>query len=210
MSREIQMLGFHFLILGAVLAFVGSFLSIKSILHQPYSDELASTFLGKNPYQVRNGIIQQIEAICGTVLMGVSLLIIVAGTVLTTSGITQHNIFGFWIDILVYLIAGVGLLSILLEFTKQVSRHIYLPKMIESQAELYRLSVECLNNDERRDHEVSSGTSVDSSTRKQRLEEAERRLEQVGQLVDRPRMHGETLKAFIARLEPLYERETGH
>ncbi len=125
------MMGFHLLILGAVSAFMGSFMTIKSIIHQPFSEELSSTFVGKNPFQVRNDIIQQVEAVLGTVLMGLSLLLVVSGTLLTTSGINSQNIFGLWIDIFVYLFAGGELLMVLLNVSKRISRHMYLPKMVK-------------------------------------------------------------------------------
>jgi hypothetical protein len=31
---------------------------VNSILHQPFSDELTSSFSGKNPFKIRNGISQ--------------------------------------------------------------------------------------------------------------------------------------------------------
>lgn len=202
------MLGFHLLIAGAVSAFIGSILTIKSILHQPFSDELAKSYWGKNPFRIRNDVIQQVEAVTGTIFMAISFLLVVAGTLLTTSGITSQNILAFAGDILVYLLLGGGLLLLLLDVTRHISRMLYLPRMVESHAEGYWIAVEHVTNEGLTQEEIARQTRIPQETRDSRLTEANRRLEQIGKLVDLPRFPQENLQKYIGRLQPLFVKNT--
>ena len=139
--------------------------------------------------------------------MGLSLLLVVSGTLLTTSGINSQNIFGLWIDIFVYLFAGGELLMVLLNVSKRISRHMYLPKMVKLQSQLYKQSAQYLSNDGRNDQEIIRGSSIDNVLKTKRLEDSERRLEQIGKLIDVPRQPEEVLKLYLERLKPIFEQK---
>ena len=75
--------GFDLLILAGVLGVAGSYITVKSNL-EPVSPELAGSYYGSNPYQMRNLICMRNDAIAGTIWLGLSLVAMTAGTIVSS------------------------------------------------------------------------------------------------------------------------------
>ena len=75
------------------------------------------------------------------------------------------------------------------------------------QSQLYKQSAQYLSNDGRNDQEIIRGSSIDNVLKTKRLEDSERRLEQIGKLIDVPRQPEEVLKLYLERLKPIFEQK---
>lgn len=199
------MLGFDLTILGTCLGFLASFLLVKSYLAPRFAKQVTSTFMGQNPYQVRNLIFQRIEAIVGTVWLGIGFFFASVGTVVTATSDAQagslHNYWTHWLAIL-----GVTLVLLLLSlfFVNWSSRRKYVPEMVRLQKELIEKCRTYIRNGGLEDHELNR-TDISDGIRGPRLKRVTEWLDQIGELIDVPRNPSENDASYLARLEPLVQ-----
>jgi hypothetical protein len=176
--------GFDLLIFAGVLGLGGSYITIKSNI-EPFSPHLAGSFWGQNPYQVRNLILMRNEAIAGTVWMGLSLAAMSAGTIITSMESAPLAIQAGLIHTFVIIGLGCILVWMTLLVTHKVSRNKYVPQFIDSHREVFARCVA----------DIKDPTKVDECTGY---------LNQIGTLIDVPRLSNENNAAFLERLKPLF------
>ncbi len=75
--------GFDLLMLAGVMGVGASYITIKSNL-EPVSPKLAGSYMDSNPYQLRNLICMRNDAIAGTIWLGLSLVMMSVGTVISS------------------------------------------------------------------------------------------------------------------------------
>jgi hypothetical protein len=198
---------YQFLIVGAVLAAGSALFFAKAYLFPSFPYETARTFLGANPFQVRNGIIQRHEAIAGVIWLIGGLVAVLIGTVQTVVGGKIHYLIGPWSDMVILLAGGVVLRLSAVAITKWLSRRAYLPRMIEMQRELFdRDSFTIAHGGLYRDNvEVKGAVQPSAAILQERLADASRRLDQIGKLTDVPRRAGEADDQYVERLRPLFQ-----
>lgn len=180
--------GFDLLILAGVMGVGGSYITIKSNI-EPLSSKLAGSFYGQNPYQLRNMISMRHEAIAGTIWIGFSLVLMAAGTIVS-------SIESFHLTVLEYLvhtlsIFGLGFLAMwaTLRMIAHRSRRDYLPQMIDSHKDMF----------ERCKRDLAKGENI---------EELAGNLDQIGTLIDVPRWKDEDDASYLERLKPLFVKQT--
>ncbi len=101
--------GFDLIILAGAVGVGGSYITVKSNL-EPVTPQLAGTYFGANPYQLRNMISMRTEAIAGTIWLGFSLVFVCAGTILSSVEPTHLSIE----DSLIHAFVVMGLTCLLL------------------------------------------------------------------------------------------------
>lgn len=200
------MIGFDVLILAAVLGVGGSLLLAKSNLQPSFFKELAQTFLGSNPYQIRSRTTQRIEAIAGAIWLCVSLPLMALGTIVTSSTNQQIETSNYLVH--TFTVIGLGVIGgwVTLRITDSVSRKKYVPQMVELQREIFRKSTQYLKNGGMSDDELAHQTNLGISSRKERLETVTRWLNQIGTLIDVPRKASEVDDLYLSRLRPFFDK----
>lgn len=205
MFASFAMLGFDLTILGTCLGFLASFLLVKSYLAPRFAKQVTSTFMGQNPYQVRNLIFQRIEAIVGTVWLGIGFFFASIGTVITaTSDAHTGFLHEYWTHWFVILGVTIVLLLFSLLFVSWSSRQKYVPEMVRLQKELIGKCRTYLQNGGLEAHELSR-TDISDAIRGTRLKSVTGWLDQIGELIDVPRNPSENDSSYLARLEPLVQ-----
>ena len=176
--------GFDLLILAGVLGVGGSYITVKSNL-EPLSPQLAASFYGQNPYQLRSLISMRNEAIAGTIWMGLSLVAMSAGTIITSIDSPHLSIKAALVH--TPFIIGLGFVGAwgTLQATSKISRRTYIPKLLESHKGLLDRCIHFLDIPER-------------------AEEVSRGLDQIGTLIDVPRIPNETNAQFLERFKPYF------
>lgn len=177
--------GFDLLILAGVLGAGGSYIIVKSNI-EPLSPQLAGSFFGQNPYQLRNMICMRNEAIAGTVWLGLSLVAMSAGTILTSTDSPHVSLQA----VLVHtpLIIGLGFVGVwgTLQLTSKISRRKYRPQMLETHKELLERCKKYLGMAEK-------------------AEDLSHDMDQIGTLIDVPRLSNENNAEFLERLKPYFK-----
>jgi len=200
------MIGFDVLILAAVLGVGGSLLLAKSNLQPSFMKEITQTFMGSNPYQVRNLTTQRIEAIAGACWLCGSLPLMALGTILTSETNQQIQTSTYLSHI--FALVGLGAIGLggSLKITDRISRRIYLPKMIELQREIFEISTDYLKYRGVREHELPHQQNLSQSDRNERLAQTTEWLNQIGTLIDVPRHASEADDSYLARLGPFFDK----
>jgi hypothetical protein len=200
------MIGFDLLILAAVLGVGGSLLLAKSNMWPSFSKELAQSFYGSNPYQMRSLIAQRIEAIAGATWLCLSLPLMALGTIVTSSTSQPIETFNYLVHTLTVI--GLGVIGgwLTLRITDSISRNKYVPQMVESQREIFRLSTQYLVNSGVSDDELPHQANVSAPSRKGRLATVTKWLNQIGTLIDVPRKASEADDSYHARLRPFFDK----
>ena len=163
----------------------GSCITVKSNL-EPLSPQLAGSFYGQNPYQLRNLISMRNEAIAGTIWLGLSLVAMSAGTIITS--IEPSHVSAIEALAHTMLIIGLGFVGVwgTLWVTSELSRRTYIPQMLESQRAL-----------------------LDRCTRYLAIPEKAgdlfRDLNQIGTLIDVPRLKDEDDCVYLKRLSLFFK-----
>jgi hypothetical protein len=176
--------GFDLLILAGCLAVGGSFITARSLMKES-SSKLAESFWGSNPYQRRNQIIVRHETVAGTVWQLLSLLVLCAGTIVSF-------IFPPALHVPTAMLhaGGIILVTCLLVFctvtlTQRKSKMIYVPMMIDL-----------------RRAEFDRCRALISHPGEEQRKQAGRDLDQIGELIDIPRLLNEPDLEYFKRLEP--------
>ncbi len=177
-------LGFDLLILAGVLGVGGSYITVKSNL-EPLSPQLAGSFFGQNPYQLRNLICMRNEAIAGTIWLGLSLVAMSAGTIITSIDSPHVSLKAALVH--TPALIGLGFVGVwgTLEVTARLSRRIYVPKLLESHKGMFDRCISYLDKVEKADDLTHD-------------------LDQIGTLIDVPRLSNENNATFIERLKPYF------
>lgn len=177
--------GFDLLMLAGVLGVGGSYITVKSNL-EPLSPKLAGSFFGQNPYQLLNLISMRNEAIAGTIWLGLSLVAMSAGTIITSIDSPHVSLKAALVHTPV--IIGLGFVGVwgTLQLTSKISRRTYRPQMVETHRELFERCKQYLDIAEK-------------------AEDLSRDLDQIGTLIDVPRVPNETNSELLERLKPYFE-----
>jgi hypothetical protein len=195
------MMGFDLLMAGAALGVGGALLLGKSNLAPSYPEKLAASFLGANPFQLRNLICQRFEAISGALWLGLSFVALAAGTVITSLTVES----GTWTRFGVHILGVVALFAVLwlvtLWITKIVSRRKYLPEMIKMQRDGFEQTKSFLENNGLDTNEIERKVNIDQTTREHRMLEATSRLDQFGELIDLIRRTNESDRDYLQRIQ---------
>jgi hypothetical protein len=200
------MIGFDILILAAILGVGGSLLLAKSNLQPSFTKELAQSFYGSNPYQVRSLVTQRIEAIAGAIWLCGSLPLMALGTIITSGTNQPVQTSSYVIHAIILIVLGVIGGWLTLRITDRVSRTRYLPQMVELQREIFSTSTQYLKNGGVSEQELPNQTNISDSTRKERLATVTRWLNQIGALIDVPRKASEADDDYLARLRPFFDK----
>jgi hypothetical protein len=192
--------GFDFIIAGLVLGTGSALLLAKAYLMPSFPLETASTYLGQNPFHVRNTIITRHEAIAGCAWLVLGLVAGLIGTVRSVRAQQQGHLVSAWYDILVLLAAATVLLRLTVVVTNRTSRAEYVPILSGLMRELYDARAYPLFHEGRSRGQVIQGTSADSGTQQRSMKEGHEALEQIGKLLDEPRLSGEDNKSYARRL----------
>lgn len=178
----------------------------KSNLQPSFPKELAQSFCGSNPYQIRSLIAQRIEAIAGAIWLCVSLPLMTLGTIVTSN--TDQEIGTASYNVHTIALMGVGAIGgwVTLRITDSVSRSKYVPQMVELQREIFRTSTQYLKNGGVSDDELPNQMNISASSRMERLATVTRWLTQIGTLIDVPREASEADDSYLARLRRFFEK----
>ena len=175
---------FDLLILAGVLGAGGSYITVKSNLER-LSPQLAGSFFDYNPYQVRNMISMRHEAIAGTIWLGLSLVVMSTGTIVSSIDPPHLQIMDYLVH--TFLIIGFGFLAawLTLTITHAISRRVYIPRMIECHSDLFDRCTRDVRKPEMQ-------------------EQLHRDLDQIGTLIDVPRRDNEDDSSYLDRLRPFF------
>lgn len=199
--------GYDFIITSGILGVGSAFFFAKSYLFPSFLTEAARTFLGSNPFQLRNGICQRWEAVAGVAWAAVGLVLLVLGTIRTVRGGREGYLVTSWLAILFAVAVGAAAWIASAAIVGRLSRREYLPRMIEMQCGVFDAAAQAISNSGLRAEEVRVGLTLSAEQRQQRVDEAARRLDQAGKLIDLPRTQGESDLDFLKRLTPFFERK---
>lgn len=192
--------GYDFIIVGLVLGTGGALLLAKAYLMPSFPLETAGTYLGQNPFQVRNTIITRHEAVAGCIWLVLGLVAGLLGTVRSVRAQQHGYLVSAWYDILILLAAAAVLLRLTVAVTNRTSRAEYVPILSSSMRELYDVRAYPLFHDGRSRDQVTLGLNADPGTVEKRTAEGHEALEQIAKLLDEPRLPDEDDRAYTRRL----------
>jgi hypothetical protein len=197
--------GYDFIIIGLVLGTGSALLLAKAYLMPSFPLETAATYLGQNPFQVRNTIITRHEAIAGCVWLVLGLVAALIGTVRSVRSQQQGYLVSAWYDILVLLAAAAVVLRLTVAVTNRTSRAEYAPILSSSMREVYNVRAYPLFHDGRSRDQVTLGAKADAGSVERRMREGHEAVEQIGKLLDEPRLPDEDDRAYARRLGRYFE-----
>jgi hypothetical protein len=193
---------FHLGALGVLSLAASAVLLAKAFFWPSFPRESAQTFLGSNPFQVRNTIVQRNESIAGILWLSLGVVVSLLG--IATDGEPTYLI-GRTGDLLLLLLLVYIAGYISLVITRAISRRQYLPHMIDMQKEGFQQACIYLTNEGRTADEISRGLALDDQTRRHRLSHATGILDQIGKLIDVPRERGQDDQAYSNALLPFFD-----
>ena len=102
---------------------------------------------------------------------------------------------------------GLGVIGgwVTLRITASISRAKYVPQMVESQCEIFTKSTQYLKYGGVLERDLPHQSNISESTRKERLATVTRWLDQIGTLIDVPRVGSEDDASYHARLQRFFE-----
>jgi len=192
--------GYDFIICGIIFATGGAFLLAKAYLMPDFLVETAGTYYDQNPFQLRNSIITKHEAIAGGLWILVAMVFSIIGTVRTAHHGQLGHLITSWFDILVVIAAFIILLRVTFAVTSKTSRNEYVPFLAESFREGYSLSVYVINNEGQYREEGPQNIKPTSDVAADRFKQARRVLDNIGKLLDVPRLPDENDIIYAERL----------
>lgn len=198
------MLGFDLTIFGTSLGSLGSFILAKSYLAPSFPKQATQSFLGQNPYLVRNQIMQRIEAQTGTSWVLLGFLLLSVGTVFTSTIEDTHPTQDYWSHFIAITIGTITLYILSSKWIKHRSKQEYMPIMIYLQRGLYEQCGTYLQNNYRERHEIEQGISISEEIVDKRRTLTRTDLDQIGQLIDIPRKPLEIDREYFGRLSHLF------
>ena len=198
------MIGFDLLMAGAALGVGGALLLAKSNLAPSYPNELAATFFGSNPFQIRNLICQRFETISGALWLALSFMALAAGTAIASPTIEGGRWNRFGIHILGVIVLFSVLWWVTLWITKIISRRKYLPEMIEMQRDVFEQAESVIENNGLYRNEIQQKAVIDQTTREQRALGGTSQLNQIGKLSDVIRRTNESDCDYLQRIQPFF------
>lgn len=195
--------GFHLLLLGTLVSVGGALLLAKRHWRRPASSvgPLPPGLPG-NPFTIRHDIIRHSETMAGVRWLTIGGLALLFG--LARKGEVAYFI-GFWTDILLHVAVLSGVWVATVARTKEASRRLYMPKMIELHQQELELHLGYLRTGGYGRFEIEQGLTLPESTRLRRLAEVTSFLDQLGALIDVPRRSGELDHRYAERLRPVFE-----
>ena len=193
--------GYDFIIVGLILGVGGALLFGKAYLMPSYPMESAATYLGANPFQVRNTIIARHEAIAGAVWLVAGLLLSLLGTVRSVRAGRTGYLIEFWFDIIVLLAAGLVLWRLTIVVTDRTSRTDYLPKIVEMSWDAYARDIFVIFHEGLYREESARGVKPSEDAVRRRWEAAAETFNRLAKLLDEPRPEGEDYQAYALRLQ---------
>ncbi len=192
--------GYDFIIVGLVL-FVGSALLFgKAYLMPSFPMESAQTYLGGNPFQVRNSIVTRHEAIAGAFWLIAALAFSSIGTVRTVRSRQIGYLISSVFEIFVLLAAGVVVWRLTVAVTDRTSRAEYVPILSKMLAEIYGRDGFAIVHGGQYPEEAARGIQPAPHVAKERLQAATGTLDRIGNLLDEPRAKDEDYQAYARRL----------
>ncbi|WP_447975155.1 hypothetical protein [Nitrospira sp. Kam-Ns4a] len=155
-----------------------------------------------DPLIVRDGIIRHSEAMAGVRWLTIGVLALGVGA--TREGEPWYLV-GFWSDILLHVTVLSGCWFATLARAKRQSRRQYLPLMVELHRKSFDVRAEHLAHDGYTRYEIDQGLDVAEGTRRHRLAEGSRYLDQIGLALDVLRASGESDRQYVERLRPYFQ-----
>lgn len=209
--------GYDFAILGMVLVAVSAvLLGHVGLL---YSHESTQTYFNGNPFQLRNEIMERWEKYAGIIWLMLGVLVGIFGLVRSflygqvgylfrsTQFAWPTNRISVWFEIIVLLAVGVVAWRVTIMATDWLSRREYLPVMITRQQALFERESFVLTHEGRYREEFEGGKDVEPDVQRKRLTDASANLDQIGKLIDLPRVKGETDSQYLMRLSHFFEHD---
>lgn len=193
------------IILGAILTAGSAILFVKMYLSPLSPDEATQTFLGSNPFQVRNAIIQRYETIAGVIWLAGGLLSIILGTLWSALSSETSYLIGPYLDILLLLVAGCIAGAVTFLITGRLSQRVYRPRMIKMQRELFESESFVLSHEGRNKTEVDCRMEASPEVRQSRLKAVSQSLDQIGKLLHVLRGEREIDEQYVKRLKPFFQ-----
>ncbi len=192
--------GYDFIIVSLVLGTGSALLFAKAYLMPSFPLETAATYLDQNPFQVRNTIITRHEAMAGCIWLVLGLFTGLIGIVRSVRVGQQGYLVSAWWDILVLLAAAAVLLRLTIAVTNRTSRAEYVPILSSSLRELYDVRGYPIFHAGQSRDEVTLGVKAAAGTVERRTREGHEALEQIGKLLDKPRLLDEDDRNYARRL----------
>ena len=209
--------GWDFILLGVILIAVSTVLFVH--VFQLYSHESTRTFLNGNPFQLRNEIILRWENYAGIIWLILGVLATIFGSVRvglydqvgylfrTIQFAWPTNRVSVWFEITILLAAGLVAWRVTVATTDWLSRREYLPLMIEKQHELFGSESFVLTHEGLYQEDLEGGRNIEPYIREKRLTDASSNFDQIGKLIDLPRLKGEADLEYLKRLSHFFEHD---
>jgi hypothetical protein len=196
--------GNDFIILGLVLGVGGALLFGKAYLMPEHAAEVAETYVGGNPFQVRNTIITRHEAIAGAVWLIAGLLFSLIGIVRSVRAAKVGYLISSSFDIVVLLAAALVFWRVTVAVTDRTSRAEYLPVMSTMMRESFSTHSFVLLHGGPYRQDKAQGLFVSPEVANQRVTHGRDALDRIAKLFDEPRMTDESDTVLIERLAKFF------
>jgi hypothetical protein len=200
-------MGLDFVLAGAALGFVGSIMMAKSFLGGPFQRQITQTYLGQNPYLVRNQIVQRVEAFVGTIWLAASFLCGSLGAVISATESTAIDRSQYWLHFAAIILMAASILWLSVLYTKQKSRNEYIPMMLYLLRGSYQHNVKLLSTGGLEDNELHR-IDIAQDIKEKRLMDVSRKLDDIGNLVEISRQPREIDRDYAKRLKALFDPDT--
>jgi hypothetical protein len=172
--------------------------------------EINATFLGSNPFAVKRDIIDSTMTwlFTGLALLGLLVQVVAA---IWGNHIEQrvHTPCFYILVFVVALAAGVALARLLTAAGRRLARRFWLPRIVESQREVYKAARFTIEHDGWRENQFAAqGTLPDPERERLRtanLKQATEHVEQIEKLLD-VRSSLTELMTRLDRIKPFFER----
>jgi len=192
--------GNDFIILGLVLGFGGALLFGKAYLMPAYPAELAATYLGANPFQVRNTIVTRHEAIAGAAWLVAGLFFSLIGIVRTVRAGRTGYLISSWFDIVVLLAAALVLWRLTVAITDRTSHAKYVPIMSTMMREIFSRDAFVLLHGGQYREDKAQGLFVSPHVANERITQGRDSLDRIAKLFDERRAADEPDTVLVQRL----------
>jgi hypothetical protein len=191
--------GYDFVIVGTILLAGGALLFGKAYLMPSFAEEAAETYMGTNPFVLRNNIVTKHEAIAAATWTLLGLAATIIGTVRGARGHSGY-LTTAWLDIVVVSAAALVLWRLTLLATDWTSGKEFVPKVAANQREIYARDIFVIFHEGRYREEAATGGRPSEDVVKGRWEAAAHTFDRLAKLLDEPRRGGEDYQAYALRI----------
>lgn len=170
--------------------------------------ELRSSFFGRNPFMIKAGPIDNVTSWVFTSLAIIGLLLQAAKEVFGENIPGRLHSVGYYLCFFVIgVFAMVWLVWGLSAVSRLIARPFWLPKVIESQREVFSKAVFIAEHNGLRENQIDKKDSLADPEHftKANYQQAEKYLSQIEKLLDLPR-HACDFASRIERLQPYFRR----